>query len=180
MPRLFDTISLGKLRLKNRIVMPPMATNKATSDGEVTESQIKHYAERTKDVGLIIAEHSYVTLSGKLSPNQMGIYDDKLIAGLSKLAKVVHRHRTPIAVQINHAGARTMASVIGAQPLGPHPRRTGSNCQKVKKLRLFRKIRSSRNVIPKPGLDLHVSAPENFPENFGQKLPLCAMIREVT
>jgi 2,4-dienoyl-CoA reductase-like NADH-dependent reductase (Old Yellow Enzyme family) len=121
MPRLFDTISLGKLRLKNRIVMPPMATNKATSDGEVTESQIKHYAERAKGVGLIIAEHSYVTLSGKLSPNQMGIYDDKLIAGLSKLAKAVHRHRTPIAVQINHAGARAMASVIGAQPLGPSP-----------------------------------------------------------
>jgi 2,4-dienoyl-CoA reductase-like NADH-dependent reductase (Old Yellow Enzyme family) len=121
MPRLLDTIRLGKLRLKNRIVMPPMATNKATGDGEVTESQIKHYAERAKGVGLIIVEHSYVTPSGKLSPNQLGIHDDKLIPGLSKLAKAVHRHRTPIAVQINHAGGRTMSSVIGAQPLGPSP-----------------------------------------------------------
>lgn len=121
MPRLLDPISIGTLRLKNRIVMPPMATNKATSNGEVTESQIKHYTERAKGVGLIIVEHSYVTPSGKLSLNQLGIYDDKLIPGLSKLVKAVHRHRTPITVQINHAGGRTMSSVIGAQPVGPSP-----------------------------------------------------------
>ena len=114
MPRLLDPINIGTLRLKNRIVMPPMATNKATSDGEVTESQIKHYTERAKGIGLIIVEHSYVTPSGKLSPNQMGIHDDKLIPGLSKLAKAVHEHRTPIAVQISHAGGRAMTSVIGA------------------------------------------------------------------
>jgi NADPH2 dehydrogenase len=121
MPRLLDTIRLGTLTLKNRIVMPPMATNKATGHGEVTESQIKYYAEHARDVGLIIAEHSYVTPSGKLSPNQLGIHDDNLILGLSKIAKTVHRHRTPIAAQISHAGARTISSVIGTQPFGPSP-----------------------------------------------------------
>jgi 2,4-dienoyl-CoA reductase-like NADH-dependent reductase (Old Yellow Enzyme family) len=119
MPRLLDPISIGTLRLKNRIVMPPMATNKATRHGEVTESQIKHYAERARGVGLIIVEHSYVTQSGKLSPNQLGIYDDKLIPGLSKLVKAVHRQKTPITAQINHAGGRTTSIVIGAQPVAP-------------------------------------------------------------
>ncbi len=121
MPRLLDTIRLGTLTIKNRIVMPPMATNKATGDGEVTENQIEYYAERARGVGLIIAEHSYVTPRGKLSPNQLGIYDDKLIPGLSKLCKAVHRHRTPIAAQISHAGGRTTSSIIGARPVGPSP-----------------------------------------------------------
>ena len=98
-----------------------MATNKATSDGEVTESQIKHYAERAKGVGLIIVEHSYVTPIGKFSPNQLGIHDDKLTPGLSRLAKAVQSHKTPVAAQISHAGARTVSTVIGAQPVGPSP-----------------------------------------------------------
>jgi len=119
MVRLLDSISLGKLGLSNRIVMPPMATNKATSNGEVTESQIRHYAERSKGVGIIIVEHSYVTPRGKLSPNQLGIYDDKLIPGLSRLVKAVHSHRIPVAAQINHAGGKTMSGVIGVQPVGP-------------------------------------------------------------
>jgi len=119
MPSLLDPISIGTLRLKNRIVMPPMATNKATSDGGVTEAHIKHYTERARGVGLIIVEHSYVTSGGKLSPTQLGIYDDRLIPGLLKLVKAVHRHRTPIAIQINHAGGKVTSSVIGTQPLGP-------------------------------------------------------------
>jgi len=121
MPRLLDPISIGTLRLRNRIVMPPMATNKATSNGRVTESLIKHYTGRAKGVGLIIVEHSYVTPSGKAGPNQLGIHDDKLISGLSKLIKAVHRHRTPITVQINHAGGRTISRVTGVQPVGPSP-----------------------------------------------------------
>jgi len=70
---LFDSIRIGTLKLENRIVVPPMATNKATRSGEVTGKQIKHYSERSKGVGLIIVEHSYVTPEGKLSPNQLGI-----------------------------------------------------------------------------------------------------------
>lgn len=121
MPRLFDPINIGSLRLKNRIVMPPMATNKATSNGEVTEAHIKHYTERTKGVGLIVVEHSYVSFNGKLSFNQMGIDNDKLILGLSKLVKSIHRYRTSITIQINHAGGKARLSVIGAQPVAPSP-----------------------------------------------------------
>lgn len=121
MPGLLDSVNLGSLRLENRIVMPPMATSKATSKGEVTKSQIKHYVKRCRGLGLIIVEHSYVIPNGKLSPNQLGIYDDALIPGLSRLVKAVHEQGTPVAAQISHAGARTMFSVIGTQPVGPSP-----------------------------------------------------------
>lgn len=121
MPRLLDPINIGKLLVKNRIVMPPMATNKATSKGEVTEALVKHYGERAKGVGLIIVEHSYVTSNGRVSPNQLGIQGDELIPGLTKLVKAIHKHRIPIAIQITHGGGKATSSIIGTRPVGPSP-----------------------------------------------------------
>jgi len=119
MPRLFNPIKIGSLQLKNRIVMPPMATGLATTQGEVTEDLIKHYEKRAKGLGLQIVEHSYVVKSGKLSEQQLGIYDDKLVSGLAKLTKRIHSLGTPIAIQINHAGRVTTSEVCGQQPVGP-------------------------------------------------------------
>jgi len=119
MPRLFDPIKIGSLQLKNRIVMPPMATGLATTKGEVTEDLIKHYEKRARGLGLQIVEHSYVANGGKLSEQQLGIYDDKLVAGLAKLTRRVHSLGTPIAIQINHAGRVTTSAICGQQPIGP-------------------------------------------------------------
>jgi 2,4-dienoyl-CoA reductase-like NADH-dependent reductase (Old Yellow Enzyme family) len=98
-----------------------MATDKATPNGEVTDSLINHYAQRARSVGLLITEHSYVCFEGKLSRNQLGIYDDKLINGLSRLTREIHKKETPIVAQINHAGGRSTSKVTGAQPVGPSP-----------------------------------------------------------
>jgi 2,4-dienoyl-CoA reductase-like NADH-dependent reductase (Old Yellow Enzyme family) len=46
--KLFSPVSIGTLELKNRIVMPPMGTNFATTEGLVTERQIAYYVERAK------------------------------------------------------------------------------------------------------------------------------------
>ena len=121
MPTLLDSISIGSLKLQNRIVMPPMATDRATADGEVTDSLINHYTQRAKEMGLLITEHSYVTFEGKFSRNQLGIYEDRLIEGLSKLTAEVHKKGTPIAAQINHAGGRSTSNVTGTQPVAPSP-----------------------------------------------------------
>ncbi|MFH0897593.1 MAG: NADH:flavin oxidoreductase [Candidatus Bathyarchaeota archaeon] len=118
---LLDPVNIGKLKLRNRIVMPPMATGKATRDGEITDAQIKHYTERARGMGLIVVEHSYIMQNGKLSFNQLGIYDDRLISGLSKLVKAVHKHRIAITTQINHAGGKAVSSIIGTSPVGPSP-----------------------------------------------------------
>ena len=119
MPNLLDPISIGKLQLRNRIVMPPMATNLATPEGEVTDALINHYAQRASGLGLLVTEHSYVSFEGRLSRNQLGMYDDKLVKGLSKLTTEIHKKGTPIMAQINHAGGRTTSKVIGTQPVAP-------------------------------------------------------------
>jgi len=119
MPNLFDPLTIGRLSLKNRIVMPPMANDLASIRGEVTEPLIAHYRRRAAGVGLVIVEHSYVAKDGKLSSRQLGIYDDTLINGLADLAESIHAKGTPVCIQINHAGRRASSSVCGSHPVAP-------------------------------------------------------------
>jgi len=114
-------MEVGSLKLRNRIVMPPMATQLATLEGEVTDRLVEHYEVRSKDLGLLIVEHTYVAKEGKASTNQPGVYSDRLIPGLKKLVEAVHGHGTPIVLQINHAGSTTSKDVCGVQPLAPSP-----------------------------------------------------------
>ena len=116
---LLDPLKVKGLALKNRIVMPPMHTGFATTEGAVTENHVKHYVRRSKALGLLIVEHSYVSLGGKLSERQVGIYGDSLVPGLEKLSSSVHATGTPIVIQINHAGRVARKEVTGRQPVAP-------------------------------------------------------------
>jgi 2,4-dienoyl-CoA reductase-like NADH-dependent reductase (Old Yellow Enzyme family) len=120
MPGLFDPIDIRGLKLKNRLVMAPMATNMATAEGEVTDRHIKHYSARARGgVGLIILEHTFVLKNGKLSAGQMGLYADGLIPGLARLTQAIHKEGAKVAVQLTHAGAKTNRGIIDEQPVGP-------------------------------------------------------------
>jgi 2,4-dienoyl-CoA reductase-like NADH-dependent reductase (Old Yellow Enzyme family)/thioredoxin reductase len=121
--KLFEPGGIGSLELKNRIVMPPMATNYASKDGEVTDRQINYYVERAKGgVGLIIVEISCVDSPvGKGTLRQICIDDDKFISGLSRLAKAIKRHGARAAIQLHHAGRQTTSQITGHQPVAPSP-----------------------------------------------------------
>jgi len=121
LPRLFEPISLGGMKLRNRLVMPPMVTNLATGEGYVTEQTIGYYEERAKGgVGLIIVEANCIDSPiGKLASYQLVIDDDRFIEGLSKLARAIKSHGAAAAVQLHHAGGATSARVTGLQPVGP-------------------------------------------------------------
>ena len=52
--KLFEPACIGKVKLKNRLIMLPMATAYGTPSGEVTQRTIEHYVERAKGgVGLV-------------------------------------------------------------------------------------------------------------------------------
>lgn len=116
---LLTPLHIRNLTLRNRIVMPPMANNKATMAGDVTDAIIEHYAARTRDVGLIIVEHSYVAQTGRTHPSQLGINEDSNVPGLIRLAAAIRAAGTECAIQITHAGSRTTPQACGAQPEGP-------------------------------------------------------------
>ena len=118
---LLDPLEVKGLMLKNRIVMPPMHTGLATTEGAVTDSLIEHYVRRSKALGLLIVEHSYVSLDGKFSERQLGIYDDNLVSGLEKLSSKIHATGTPVVIQLNHAGRTTSMEITRTEPVAPSP-----------------------------------------------------------
>ncbi len=118
---LLDPLTVAGYELRNRIVMPPMQSGRATAEGAITNRLVNFYAKRSTAVGLPIVEHAYVSLLGKLSLKQLGIYDDALIPGFEKLAEAIHAAGAPAVVQITHAGGAANRNVIKAQPAGPSP-----------------------------------------------------------
>jgi len=118
---LLDLLEVKGLILKNRIVMPPMHTGLATTEGAVTDKLIEHYTRRSKALGLLIVEHSYVSLGGRRSERQLGIHRDHLISGLERLSSSVHATGTPIVIQVNHAGGRASMEITGTRPVAPSP-----------------------------------------------------------
>ena len=121
MVSLLDPLEVKGLTLKNRIIMPPMQTNLATTKGAVTDELIEHYVRRSEALGLVIAEHSYVSLDGKLMDRQLGIYDESLVSGLEKLSSSINAVGTPVVIQINHAGGKASREITGMQPVAPSP-----------------------------------------------------------
>ncbi|MBI4287903.1 MAG: NADH:flavin oxidoreductase [Chloroflexi bacterium] len=120
MPGLFDTIDINGVKLKNRLVMPPMATKMATEEGGVTDRHLRHYMARARGgVGLIIVEHTYVLKNGQMSAGQLGLYEDRLIDGVRRLVEAIHREGAKAAMQLTHAGAKAAREFTGEQPAGP-------------------------------------------------------------
>ena len=116
---LLDPLKIKGITLRNRIVMPPMQSGRASLKGEVTNRVINFYSRRSAWLGLPIVEHAYVSASGKIGPKQLGIYDDSLISGLEKLASAIHAVGAPAIVQISHAGGVANKKIIGTTPAGP-------------------------------------------------------------
>jgi NADPH2 dehydrogenase len=108
--------------LRNRVVLPPMQTGRASFEGEVTNRLINFYVRRSSALGLPIVEHSYVSPTGRIGPKQLAIHDDSSIGGFEKLANALHAVGAPAVVQISHAGGVTNKRVIGTEPAGPSPR----------------------------------------------------------
>ena len=120
MPGLFSPVNVRGLRLKNRLVMPPMANQLANERGEATDRHVRHYVSRARaGVGLIVVEHAYVLRTGRVRDTQLGAHADSLVPGLRRLADEVHAAGAAIAMQINHAGAKCVSTIIGEQPAGP-------------------------------------------------------------
>lgn len=118
-----------KLRLKNRLVYPPMASSKATEDGLVSKETLEFYDNitRSKNIGLVIVEHSYISIEGKASLKQTSIASDETIEPMKRLVEVLHKNEAKAVLQINHAGSATTKEITGKDPVGasaiPNPRK---------------------------------------------------------
>ncbi|MGD2124566.1 MAG: FAD-dependent oxidoreductase [Desulfobacteraceae bacterium] len=117
---LFTPFRIRDIHLKNRIVMPALASFLIEDDGSVTEKTVEHYRRRAAGgPAMVIVEAHAVSPEGIVSPHQARIYEDRFIEGLSKIAKVMQSEGAVPAIQIHHGGRQTSARVIKQKPFAP-------------------------------------------------------------
>lgn len=119
--KLLEPGKIGTLELKNRFVVPPMGTNLADSDGYITDRIIEYYRRRAAGgFGLIIIEVSAVDPRGNAIINEIGIWDDRFIPGLTKLIDAIHKEGGKVIIQLHHAGRQTNpGNIHGLEPEAP-------------------------------------------------------------
>ncbi|MFI8685293.1 NADPH dehydrogenase NamA [Rossellomorea sp. NPDC077527] len=108
--KLFEPYMLKNVELKNRIVMAPMCMYSShNEDGKVENWHRTHYTSRAVGgVGLIIQEATAVTPQGRISPQDLGIWDDEHIEGLKELVDLMKEQGAKTGIQLAHAGRKAV------------------------------------------------------------------------
>lgn len=109
---------IENLKLKNRIVMPPMCMYKSDNSGELKTFHKGHYLARAiGGVGFIILEATAVEPKGRISANDLGLWDDSFIESHKKLNEQMHSFGAKVAIQLAHAGRK--CNVEDETPIAP-------------------------------------------------------------
>jgi len=119
---LFKPIDIKGCHLRNRIVMPGLASFLIDDDGSITDKTVEHYRNRAGGgLAMVIVEACAVSPEGIVSPHQARIYDDRFVEGLARIAGVIKAEGVVPAVQLHHGGRQTSAKVIKRKPVAPSP-----------------------------------------------------------
>ncbi len=100
--KLFSTFRLGRIELKNRIVMAPMTRSRAI--GNIPNDLMVEYYRQRSNAGLIITEGTAPTANGLGYARIPGIYSAAQIEGWTRVTKAVHEMGSKIFVQLMHTG----------------------------------------------------------------------------
>lgn len=105
-PLLFTPITLRGITLRNRIGVAPMCQYSSV-DGYATDWHLVHLGGRAVGgAGLVIAEATAVVPEGRISPDDLGIWDDGHVDGLARIARFIREHGGVPAIQLAHAGRK--------------------------------------------------------------------------
>ncbi|GHH10720.1 NADH:flavin oxidoreductase/NADH oxidase [Streptomyces lanatus] len=138
MSALFETYTLREVTIPNRVWMPPMCQYSAAPDGpEVgapNDWHFAHYAARAAGgTGLIIVEATGVSAEGRISPYDLGIWNDTQVEAFRRITRFLVAQGTVPAIQLAHAGRKAStdqpwkggapvgADAHGWQPVAPSP-----------------------------------------------------------
>jgi len=106
-PPMFAPYRLRDLRLRNRIVVSPMAMYSA-ENGTPGDFHLVHYGARAQGgAGLVYTEMTCVSAEGRITPACPGMYADEHVDAWRRITDFVHREtETKICLQLGHAGAK--------------------------------------------------------------------------
>jgi 2,4-dienoyl-CoA reductase-like NADH-dependent reductase (Old Yellow Enzyme family) len=105
-PQLLEPLTLRGTTLPNRLVVAPMCQYSVT-DGLVGDYHLVHLGRfALGGFGLVMVEATAVTAEGRISPGDVGIWDDGQVPGLSRVAAFLREHGSVPAIQLAHAGGK--------------------------------------------------------------------------
>jgi 2,4-dienoyl-CoA reductase-like NADH-dependent reductase (Old Yellow Enzyme family) len=119
---LFEPMDLGKLSLKNRVVLAPTYVGMGDLKGNVTDQSLCYYFARASgEVGLVIVEITGVTARYAFNPGYgLGAGSEKHLPGLRDLAEVIHWGGAKALIQLLPGqGAQALQSYEGRPLVGP-------------------------------------------------------------
>lgn len=101
---LFRHFDLGRIRLRNRIVMAPLTRDRATAGTDAPNASNAQYYRQRATAGLIIAEATQISPYGKGYAFTPGIYSPEQVAGWKLVTDAVHAEGGSIYLQLWHVG----------------------------------------------------------------------------
>ena len=106
MSHLFSPLSLRDVTFPNRIAIPPMCTYSA-EEGMAKDWHLAHYGSRASGgAGLVIVEATAVTPIGRISPADLGLWDEAQIEPIARVTRFIHQQGAVAGVQLAHAGRK--------------------------------------------------------------------------
>lgn len=133
MSRLFEPFPLREITLRNRIMVSPMCQY-SSPDGHANDWHLVHLGARAVGgAGLVCFEATAVEPRGRISPFDLGIWDDAQVEGLARITRFVREQGAVPALQLAHAGRKASTArpwdgggVVppeqgGWIPVGPSP-----------------------------------------------------------
>jgi 2,4-dienoyl-CoA reductase-like NADH-dependent reductase (Old Yellow Enzyme family) len=106
MSHLFEPFPIRSLTLANRLVVSPMCQYSSV-DGFSNDWHFVNLGSRAVGgAALVFTEAAAVSPEGRISPQDLGIWDDGHVAGLAHIVRFIHAQRTLAGVQIAHAGRK--------------------------------------------------------------------------
>ncbi len=100
---LFETLEIGDLKLRNRMVMAPLTRNRA-SEGNVPNDLNTLYYRQRASAGLIISEASQISPTAQGYPGTPGIHSAEQVAGWQSITSAVHEQDGLMFIQLWHVG----------------------------------------------------------------------------
>uniref|UniRef100_UPI004047B43F NADH:flavin oxidoreductase/NADH oxidase n=1 Tax=Aliarcobacter sp. TaxID=2321116 RepID=UPI004047B43F len=118
MNEIFKNRKIGNVELKNSLIMSPCCMYSAKDDAKLTHFHFSHYEARAiGGVGLIIVEATGVEPRGRISNNDLGLYNKEQMELHKKLIENCKSYGTKMAIQIAHAGRKSKC--IDTIPVAP-------------------------------------------------------------
>ncbi len=107
MSALFSPIALRGLTLANRIVVSPMCQYSA-DEGRATDWHMIHLGQlAASGAGMLVIEATAVEPRGRITPGDLGLWDDATEGALARVLAAVRRYSPiPVAMQLAHAGRK--------------------------------------------------------------------------